>query len=167
VLTFPVGTTSRTFTLTVKGDAGIEPNETFNVVLSAPVGATIGDGAAVATIIDDDTTPQLSVADVAVIEGDSGTKLAVFTFELDRAYGKTASVKYRTANLTASAPSDYVAKGLTTVSFPAGQISRVVTIKINGDNAVEPNETFALNLSAASNIVLIDTQAIGTITNDD
>jgi hypothetical protein len=38
---------------------------------------------------------------------------------------------------------------------------------VNGDTAVEPNETFTLNLSGATGATIADAQGIGTITNDD
>jgi hypothetical protein len=53
-LTFQPGETSRTISIAVKGDRKREANETFSVELSNPVGATISDGAATATILNDD-----------------------------------------------------------------------------------------------------------------
>lgn len=53
-LTFPTGATSATFQVPVIGDTDVEPDETFLVRLSNPVGATIADGEATGTIIDDD-----------------------------------------------------------------------------------------------------------------
>jgi chitinase len=40
--------------VTINGDLIDEMNETFNVTLYDPVNATIGDGTAVGTILDDD-----------------------------------------------------------------------------------------------------------------
>jgi hypothetical protein len=54
-LTFLPGVTSRTLTVTVNGDTKGEPNERFTVVLSNPVGASIGDGSGLGTITNDDT----------------------------------------------------------------------------------------------------------------
>jgi hypothetical protein len=53
-LTFTPGTLSRTFTVTINGDRVAEANETFQVVLSGPSGATISAGTATVTITDDD-----------------------------------------------------------------------------------------------------------------
>lgn len=53
-LTFAPGQTSRTFNVQVKGDTLPEGPEAFNVNLSEPVNATIGDGQGVGTIIDND-----------------------------------------------------------------------------------------------------------------
>ena len=42
------------------GDTGVEANETFNVTLSSVTGATLGDGNAVGTIVNDDAAAALA-----------------------------------------------------------------------------------------------------------
>jgi hypothetical protein len=53
-LTFQPGQTTRTISVPIKTDRKREPNENFIVRLSNPVGATIADGVATATILNDD-----------------------------------------------------------------------------------------------------------------
>ena len=53
-LTFLPGQTSGTISISIKGDREREPNETFTVQLSSAVGATLDDGVATATILNDD-----------------------------------------------------------------------------------------------------------------
>ena len=53
-VTFSVGQTSARIGIVIKGDSANEPDETFNVLLSNPSGATIADGTGVGTILDDD-----------------------------------------------------------------------------------------------------------------
>lgn len=53
-LTFKPGETDAGFSVPIVNDAAVEPNETFQVVLSAPVGATLGVASAAVTIEDDD-----------------------------------------------------------------------------------------------------------------
>lgn len=53
-LTLPAGSTTKAFTLMVQPDGAAEGTESFAVNLSAASGATIGDGAATVTIVDDD-----------------------------------------------------------------------------------------------------------------
>jgi hypothetical protein len=166
-VTFPAGTVRKTVAITIRGDMVIEPNETFGLVLSSPIGAPIIDGTGVVTIVDDDRAPVLSVQPVSTVEGNSGTRLATFSLRLDRPFGKTVSVKYRTANGTATAGTDYTAKALTTVSFTPGQTTKTVTVTIRGDLVKEPNETYTLQLSAPVNVTLAATQVTGTIVNDD
>src|SRR5262249_31096940 len=68
---------------------------------------------------------------------------------------------------TATAPSDYVAVPLTTVTIPPKTILVTVDIKVKGDIINEPNETFFVNLSAPTNATIADAQGQGTIVNDD
>ncbi len=43
-----------------------------------------------------------------------------------------------------------------------------MTVQVNGDTTVEPNETFTVNLSnATGNATITDAQGVGTIVNDD
>jgi hypothetical protein len=111
-------------------------------------------------------TPTLSINDVSVTEGNAGTKTATFTATLSAAATGTVTVNYATANGTATAGSDYVATS-GTLTFPAGTTSRPVTVTVNGDTTVEPNETFTVNLSSPSGATLADAQGVGTIVNDD
>ena len=42
-----------------------------------------------------------------------------------------------------------------------------ISVTINGDEDTEPDEQFFINLTGSSNVTLANTQAVGTITNDD
>ncbi len=53
------------------------------------------------------------------------------------------------------------------MTFNPGQVSRTITIQVNGDVLDEINETFFVNLSNASNATIADPQALGTINDDD
>ena len=57
----------------MRGDLLDEIDETYIVNLSGPVNATIDDGQGLGTITDDDAPPALSVNDVAITEGNTGT----------------------------------------------------------------------------------------------
>ena len=54
LLTFAPGENVKTITVNVNGDKVKEPNETFQVRLSDPVGATIADDTGLGTIVNDD-----------------------------------------------------------------------------------------------------------------
>jgi hypothetical protein len=57
-LTFSPGQTSKTFSVPILEDTSVEANETVNLVLSSPTGATLGTpSTAVLTIVDNDVTP--------------------------------------------------------------------------------------------------------------
>ena len=111
-LTFAAGTTQQFVDVTVNGDTTVESNETFFVNLSSPSGATIADGQGQGTITNDDMAPvgSLTIGDVSVTEGNSGTINARFTVTLSGTSASAITVAYATANGTATAGSDYVAK---------------------------------------------------------
>ena len=72
------------------------------------------------------------------------------------------TVQYATANGTATAGSDYQAR-TGTLTIPAGQTTGTITVPVIGDRLPEPDETFVVNLSGATNATIADGQAVGTI----
>jgi ribosomal protein L35AE/L33A len=165
-LTFAPGTTSQTIVVPVVGDTLDEPNETFVVNLTSPVGATISDGQGAASITDNDPTVSIVIGNVTVTEGNSGTSNASFPVTLSTASGFTVTVNYVTASGTASAPSDYTSQS-GTLSFAPGVTTHSVVVPIVGDLTTEAQETFAVNLSGATNATIADSQATGTIADND
>ncbi|MCC4605685.1 putative Ig domain-containing protein [Xanthomonas campestris pv. parthenii] len=164
--TIPAGSSSATFTVLINGDTLNEPNETFFVNVSNVSGATITDAQGQGTIVNDDALPSLSIDDVSVNEGNSGTTTATFTVSLSQASGQTVTVNYATSDGTATAGSDYVARS-GTLTFAPGTTAQGVAVTVNGDTAVEPNETFSVGLSGASNATIARATGTGTINNDD
>ena len=112
------------------------------------------------------TGPTLAVNDVAVIEGNAGTANAVFTVSLSDVSTETTTVNYATADGTATAGSDYTAAS-GTLTFAPGETSKTITVLVNGDRLGEPNETFFVNLSGATNAAIADGQGVGTIVDDE
>jgi hypothetical protein len=167
VHTIPAGQTSKAFQITVNGDTTIEQNESFTLTLGNATGATLYDRQAIATIYNDDG-PTLWINNATVTEGDAGTKLATFTVTLTKPAAVPISYNVATSNVTATAGSDYVARSLVGETIPAGQLSKTFTVTINGDTAVEANETFRATLSNISaGATLLVFTGTGTITNDD
>jgi hypothetical protein len=165
-LTFSPGVTQQTIEVPVVGDLLDESNETFTVDLSDAVNANIDDSQGVATINDDDSAPSMSIADITVTEGNSGTVNAIFVVTLSSESGQAVTVNYATADSTAVGGQDYTtASG--TLTFPAGSTSQSITVAVLGDTAVENNETFVVNLSGAVNATVADAQGLGTVTTDD
>jgi chitinase len=170
-LSFSAGQTSKTVSVALKADGFGEGDETFSLNLSGPVGVVIDDGQATATIVNDDApAPEVSVADVSITEGSSAlsSKNLIFTVQLSAPAQGAVSLKYKTANGTAVAPSDFTAKALTALSFSKGQTSKTVSIPIKGDTVDEADESFQLQLSDASaGLTIVDGLATGTIVDDD
>jgi CSLREA domain-containing protein len=113
--------------------------------------------------------PSLSINDVSMTEGDSGTKNFTFTVTLSAASTLTVTVDCASANGSATAGSDYVAitPSPSTLTFTPGQTTRTISVTVNGDQTFESNETFFVNLSNATNATISDNQGLGTIVNDD
>jgi len=112
-------------------------------------------------------SPALTVNDVSVTEGNSGTKAATFTVTRSGDTSGASSVRYYTTNGTAVAGSDYVALPLAAMNFAAGETTKSVAVAVNGDTVVEPSETFYLNLSSPTGATISDASGTGTIQNDD
>jgi uncharacterized protein len=113
----------------------------------------------------------LSVNDVSITEGSSGTQ--TLTFTVTRSNDTTAfSVDYATADATATtAGADYLAASGTLTFTAGGALTQTVSVTVNGDTAIELDETFGLNLSNIINTTggttFTDNAGVGTIINDD
>jgi hypothetical protein len=170
-VTFNPGETSKSVVVPVNGDILLEPDETFYVQLydipwwseePIPIGAP-----AVGTIQNDDNNlPLLTVGDVSVTEGNTGTRNATFTVGLSAPSTQTVTVNFSTANGIATAGSDYQAKS-GTVTFTPGQTTRTIIVPVVGDRLGESNETFFVNLSSSANANILDGQGVGTIVDDE
>lgn len=156
-VTVPAGQTTATFDVAVLADALDEADETATV--------TVGTAKATLTVVDDDAAPRLVVRPATVVEGKKGTRTMTFQVVLSAVSGKTVSVRLATANGTARAGSDYLAK-TQVVTFAPGQTVRTFTVTVKGDRAKEKNETLKVVPSAPVNVTL-GSPALGTIRNDD
>ena len=166
-LTFSPGQTAKTVDVTVHGDTTFELDETFSLHLSNPAGATIGVDPGLGTIVNDDSTPGLSVTDVSLPEGDTGDSVATFTVALGAPSAFPISVDVATADGTATQPSDYDPVGTTTLTFAPGETTKTVDVTIHGDTTVEPDETFTVQLANPVGAGIADGVGNGTIVDDD
>ena len=165
-LTFSAGQTTKSVTVAVNGDLLDEIDENFILGLSNPGSATISDGIGLGTITDNDPLPTLSVNDVTLTEGDGGPVAATFVVNLSAASGRDVTVDFATANGTAIAPGDYVARS-GSLTFAAGETTKLVAVTVKGDTLDEPTESYSLNLFNAQNATAADAQAVGTIIDND
>jgi uncharacterized repeat protein (TIGR01451 family) len=166
VLTFAPGETNKGVVVAVVGDTSYELNETFNVNLSSPSNATFADSVGIGTILNDDPIPTISISDVSLAESNAGTTNAVFAVTLSAPCGLTVTVNYATANGNATSGSDYVAKS-GAVSIPPGSSGTNITVTVNGDLLIEPDEVFYVDLSSPVNANLLKREGYGLILNDD
>jgi hypothetical protein len=170
-LTFGPGELSKIISIPIVNDSFYEGgNETFNLTLSNPTAPAIitNPSTATITISDNDSKPSISVSsNVRILEGDSGTKNATINVTIPNPSFETITVDYATANGTATAGVDYVAKS-GTLTFTPGTTSQTINVVINGDVAVEFDETFTITLSNATNVSFVS-NPVSTVTigNDD
>src|SRR5207302_939807 len=109
----------------------------------------------------------ISVNDVSQAEGNTGQTDFTFTVSLTNPSAQAITVDYATQDGSATtADSDY-AQNTGTLTFAAGETSKTVTVKVNGDTTFEPDEGFALKLSNPANATIADDTGAGTIQNDD
>ena len=112
--------------------------------------------------------PTLSINNVTLAEGNIGTTAFNFTVTLSAASATAVTVNYNTSNATATAGSDYAAASGTLTLAP-GVLTQSITVNVNGDTTIEPDETFLVTLSAPVNATIGVAQGVGTgtIVNDD
>ena len=165
-LKFLPGVTSLTIPVAIVGNLLNEADEFFRVNLSRPVNTVIIRGQGLGTILDNDPLPLVSIADVTAVEVNAGVRTVAFTLRLSAKSGRALSVDFATADDTAIAGTDYVATNGTVV-FPAGALSKKITVGIIGNTVHEDAETFLLNLSNAVNATITDGSALGNIRDND
>ncbi|MEP3435859.1 MAG: Calx-beta domain-containing protein, partial [Hoeflea sp.] len=174
LVTIAAGQTTAGFTVQILNDQEVEQDETLLVQADLGVGAKFRSGSSVAQsgVVIDDGDIALSVGSLYgfVFEGDSGST-AQLSVSVVRA-GDTAdamSVNYAVQGITPDAAdaADFL-NGLLpsgTVNFAAGQSSVNITLTIQGDDIVEPTESFEVVLSNPSITVSSLSGAVFQISN--
>ena len=130
----------------------MEPDEGFTVTLSGPAGGTLGTATALGTIQNDDATLSIAATSAVKAEGNAGSTAFTFTVTRSGDTSGVSSVNYAVTGSGANPANaaDFAGSVLPsgTVNFAATQTSQVVTINVNGDTALEPDEGFTVTLSA-------------------
>ena len=168
VLTIAAGATGSTgvVTITAVDNAVDAPDKTVTVSATATNSHRIMAPRVVLLTIMDDDGSGLSIDDVSLAEGDSGSAAMQFTVTLDQAVTDEVTVSWATADGTAEAGTDYTA-GNGSLTFDAGDTSRTVSVRVTGDTMDEPNETFTVALTNAVGAMIAKATGTGTITDDD
>ena len=164
-VTFAPGEVERPVVVLVNGDTVDEAQETFFLDISNVQNATVSSSRGTGFINDDDG-PTISINNVSVTEGNSGTKAATFTLTLSGPSVEAIAVRAISTPGTATASSDYNSINLVVI-FQPGTVSRTFDVAIIGDTNREPDETFFVNLSDAFGTTISDGEGVGTIIDDD
>lgn len=113
----------------------------------------------------------VKATDASKNEGDSG--ITTFTFTVTRSgntsAGTTVDWQVKTANGNSADVNDFVGGVFPsgTINFAAGETSREITLEISGEQDIELDENFVVQLSNLSRGTLAPDAAIGTILSDD
>src|SRR6185503_10410352 len=110
--------------------------------------------------------PSISVRDVVVVEGNSGTTQATFVVALSGPSSQSVSFSFATANGTATAGSDYIASS-GNATFAPGEVEKPVVVLVNGDSVDETQETFFLDISNVQNATVSSNRGTAFINDDD
>ncbi len=171
-LNFANGETSKTFNVAILDDSNFEGNETVNLTLSNPIGATLGmPNPAVLTIIENETQPSLQFSSATGSVGEGGG-LITLTVTRTGATGNAVSVQFATASGTATGGAscttgvDFVSAA-GTLNFAAGDVSKTFNVSICEDILVEGNESFTATLSNAGGGAIIGIPLTQTVTISD
>ncbi len=115
------------------------------------------------------TSQQLALTSAEMPEGAAGTtNNMAFALSVAKPTVAAISVDYATADATAVAGVDYIARsGVATIA--AGAMSTVIEVSVIGNDLGEADKTFELRLLevVTQNAQLPDAPAVGTILNDD
>lgn len=119
-------------------------------------------------LVIDTLVPEVSIGDVTLMEGDSGTTQARLSVTLSSASSRSVSVGYVTQDVTAKAGTDYTrSSGI--ITFEPGQTLQTVTIPVLADRVVEDDEVFDVVLNRPVRALISRTEGSATVTlgNDD
>lgn len=149
-LEIPAGTKTASVSVTVKGDAKFETDETFRVVLSSPVGATIDDGSGQGTIRNDDVQPTVSFA-LASSSVAEGSGVQGVTVSLSNPSYLPVTVNLNVSGASTASSADYTGPSPATVTIAAGATSAVANVTFGEDTLDEDAETLILTLGSPGN----------------
>ena len=167
-ISIPAGATSRTFTVRIFDDDVPERDERFLILISDPVGATIRDGSAWATIVNNDL-PIVSIENVEVSESDPS---AIFTVALHEPSLDPTSVRYRTQDwpyggTSQATPGEDFTDVDDILTFAAGETTATITVPIRDDTVDEYDEAFVMQLYDPVGVAFANESALATIADDE
>lgn len=150
-LTLRSGQTSGVISVTTMPDRVSEGDETFKVVLSSPVNATVGKAEGTGTIFDDEWTSTVSVDAPQVLSepsGDVAKQKATYSvpFTVTPPVQEAVSFSWKLVSGSAVAGTDFTGTS-GTIKLAAGQGTFVVPVSILGDATLEGEEAFSIQFS--------------------
>jgi Calx-beta domain len=173
-LNFGIGVLTQTITINVAGDTTVETDETFDVVLSNPLpDGAINVGTATATIVNDDTGLFLTADQSSKAEGNSGSTAFTFTVTRSGLLTGTSDVNWSVTGspIDGADTIDFVGGApfpSGTLHFAATDVTKTITVNVQGDTAFEANEGFTVTLDSPVGAQILGNGVVtATILNDD
>lgn len=166
-LSFAAGETSKTFTIAIADDTSVDGAKTFTVKLTSPTGnAALGTTLATVTIYDSESTTgfgsgALKLSKSSYDVSESAKKVDITVLRTNGTQG-AISVNYTTTSGSAGAGSDFTATS-GTLTFAAGESSKVVTITVADDSVNETGDYFFFDLSSPTSNATLASTASATI----
>ena len=121
-----------------------------------------GNSSVFVAFADQPEVPLASIADVQVVEGDLGFKIAQFNVSLSQPSDSPVFVHYETVQGTATAGVDY-SPFQSAVGFFPGETTKTINIFVHGDEIAEDDELFEVHLTQAQNADILDAVGVATI----
>ena len=156
------GETSANIEFSTIDDEDIESDETIIVTLGTPTGATLVNNrkTATGTINDNDSFPNLSVADASASEGDS----ASLTISTPITSTSVINGTWTTADDTAESASDYTAVSSGTFSIAANASSTTISVVTTEDAIYEGDESFTVTIESSDTSIARVADGTATVT---
>ncbi|RYP80644.1 hypothetical protein EKO23_24515 [Nocardioides guangzhouensis] len=110
--------------------------------------------------------PAVSISDARVTERTGSRTTLAFVLRLDRPTSRRTSVLVTTADGSAEAAHDYLARRVR-VYFPLGVTRRVLRVPVMGDRLDEATESLQVRISTPQGLTLRRRTAVGSIRDDD
>jgi 6-phosphogluconolactonase (cycloisomerase 2 family) len=116
--------------------------------------------------------PSISINDVQVLEGNTGTTPATFTVDMNTTVGYATVIDWHTVDITAIGGAscefgiDYL-QAAETLEIPAGQMQGQLTVQVCANEIAQPDREFRVVLVPQTEAQLAKGVGIGTIIDDD
>ena len=178
LLTFNPGDTTRQVSVTINGDLGFEPDETFFVNLSNPVNATISDNQGLGTIQNDDAQGGFISFGQASYNVSESTGIVTVTVTRTNDVSQATKVDYATEDTGSQTNCSLLNTGLAsqrcdytaifgTLKFAANETQKTIDIPINLDAYNEGPETFTVKLSNPTSGAVLALPSTATVNISD
>ena len=164
-ISFLAGETTKPVTVPFNSDQLVEPNETFFVNLSNPVGATFGDNQAIGTITSTAGVPTVSIVGTTVTEGVDGS--ASFSVQLSAARLRSDRHHLRSSRGDSSGRQRFPGTWHAILGLPAWRHHADDPGSILDDTLDENDESFNVTLTGATGAAIGTGLATGTILDND